>query len=129
MTKRLLVIVSAIVAALFLFAVCGDGDKEPEAPTATEEMPPGEVVTEGGCIHGDDESTLFISFWGLDPEEVLNGTVSGPPGGLLGGEELFGVADDEGHAEVAMDIALFVTYTWEANGVDGSFEGEAECPE
>ena len=99
----------------------------PEAPTATEEAP--EVETMGGCVHGDGESTLFIDFWGLEPGEVLNGTVSGPPGGLLEGEELFGVADDKGHASLPMEIALFGTYTWDANGIEGSFTVEAECPE
>ena len=104
-----------------------EATEEPETPTATEEAP--EVETMGGCVHGDDESTLFIDFWGLEPDEVLNGTVSGPPGGLLEGGDLFGVADDEGHASLPVEIALFGTYTWDANSIQGSFTVEEECPE
>ena len=67
--------------------------------------------------------------WNLEPDEVLDGTVSGPPGGLLEGGDLFGVADGEGHASLPVEIALFGTYTWDANSIQGSFTVEAECPE
>lgn len=89
--------------------------------------------TEGGCEHGQGESTLFIIVRNLTPGETLTGEiVESPEGGLVEGTEFTGTADADGRASIPVRIRRFGTYRWSAAGESGEFIGqytvEQECP-
>jgi hypothetical protein len=126
----------------FLATDTPEGAETP-APEATDEPtdePTGEATTgteltstEGGCEHGQGESTLFIVVRDVPAGETITGTiVESPEGGLVDPAEFTGTADEDGRVVVRVKIRRFGTYRWNAGGDSGEYIGEyvvaAECP-
>ncbi|MGB2695873.1 MAG: DUF6073 family protein [Dehalococcoidia bacterium] len=87
--------------------------------------------TEGGCEHGVGQSVLFISFTGLQPGQVLTGTVQGvqeAAGGVIGDGTFTVTADAAGNATAEVDINKLGPYQWAAGVSAGTFLVEQECP-
>ena len=107
----------------------GDATEPAPEETAGTEL----TATEGGCVHGTGESTLYIVIRGLQPDERITGTIiESPEGGLVDPAEFSGTADADGRVSIPVKIKRFGTYRWNAGGVSSEYIGqytvEAECP-
>jgi hypothetical protein len=106
-------------------------DEQDTEPTADVTSGTELTATEGWCVHGTGESTLYIIFRGVPEGETVSGSIVGSPeGGLTGAPDFEGTAGPEGTVIVTIPIRRFGVYRWEANaGTDGEWASELDVAE